>query len=220
MSEREIAGSYDAWAASYDSDANRTRDLDAVVLREVFVARTFAAILEVGCGTGKNTGFLAERGAAVHALDFSAGMLAKAREKVASPRVTWTVADATQPWPLPAASVDLVTCNLVLEHVAHLAPIAAEAARVLRPGGEWFVCELHPCRQYEGTTARFHRGDAVTQIGAFVHHVSDYVQAGLGAGFQLVDLHEHWHATDTNRPPRLLAVHFRLTAAAPRQPRS
>lgn len=211
MSERGIAGSYDAWAASYDSDDNRTRDLDAAVLREVLAARTFGTILEVGCGTGKNTGFLAERGAAVHALDFSPGMLAKAREKVASPRVTWTIADATRPWPVPSASVDLVTCNLVLEHVEHLAPIAADAARVLRPGGEWFVCELHPCRQYEGTKARFQRGDAVTQVHGFVHHVSDYVRAGLGAGFQLTDLGEHWHATDTGRPPRLLALRFRTS---------
>jgi ubiquinone/menaquinone biosynthesis C-methylase UbiE len=53
------------------------------------------------------------------------------------------------------ASVDLVIGNLILEHVSNVAPIFAEAARVLRPGGVMYSCELHPYRQLRGGQAHF-----------------------------------------------------------------
>jgi ubiquinone/menaquinone biosynthesis C-methylase UbiE len=210
-----IAAAYDAWAASYDTDANRTRDLDAEVLRVTLRARRLGAALELGCGTGKNTAFLAAIAERVVAADFSPGMIAVARAKVHAPNVRFVRVDATAGWPLPAATFDLVTFDLVLEHVADLRHVAAEAARVLRPGGELFVCELHPFRQYEGKQAHFVRGDAVHTVPAFVHHVADFVAAGLGAGLQLVELREHWHTDDAGRPPRLLSLRFRAAPASP-----
>ena len=57
----EIARAYDRWARTYDTDANTTRDLDAEVLRRSSLAIDGRDVLELGCGTGKNTGWLAER---------------------------------------------------------------------------------------------------------------------------------------------------------------
>jgi malonyl-CoA O-methyltransferase len=205
---REISGLYDEWAASYDTDDNPTRDLDARVLEEVFAGRAFGTIVEIGCGTGKNTGFLASRAADVRAFDFAPGMLAIARRKITAAHVTFAAADVTKPWPIATGSADLVTCNLVLEHIEHLATVAAEAARVLRGGGELFLCELHPFRQYEGKQARFRRGGRLKRVPAFVHNVSDYLVAGGGADLRLRDLREWWHADDIARPPRLLSLHF------------
>ena len=48
------AHDYDAWAPSYDTDQNATRDLDAIVLRQAALAIEGRDVLELGAGTGKN----------------------------------------------------------------------------------------------------------------------------------------------------------------------
>lgn len=197
------------WSQTYDRDRNLTRDLDYAVTRTVFADLGFNSVVEIGCGTGKNTAQLATIAAKVHALDFSASMLAKAREKVSSGNVTFTVADLTLPWPCTAQSADLVACNLVLEHIGDLAFVFAEAARVLVAGGRFFVCELHPFRQYQGAQARFQRDQAVTEVPAFVHHLSDFTNAADANGFVVERFQEWWHEEDQDKSPRLASFMFR-----------
>ncbi len=76
--------------------------------------------IEAGCGTGKNTPLLARISCSVLSLDFSPGMLAKARTRVQQPHVQFQQADLLQPWPCGHAVADLVSCNLVLEHLERL----------------------------------------------------------------------------------------------------
>jgi malonyl-CoA O-methyltransferase len=167
-----IQSAYNEWSASYDTDENLTRDLDQKVTRETLANLNFKSILETGCGTGKNTSFLSQIGAKVHALDFSPGMIEKAQEKVKAENVKFSVADLTQKWPGQDAAYDLIVCNLVLEHIEDLSFIFSEAYRVLEPGGKFLVNELHPFRQYEGKKARFSSEAGVIEIPAFVHHIS------------------------------------------------
>ena len=70
-----IQKAYDTWSATYDSDENRTRDLDRVVTEKTLANSRYKSILEIGCGTGKNTRFLSQIGERVHAIDFSEGMI-------------------------------------------------------------------------------------------------------------------------------------------------
>ena len=205
-----IQAAYDAWSATYDDDANVTKELDARVTRETLGRLAAQCVLELGCGTGKNTAFLAERFAHVTAVDFSNGMLARARAQVAADNVAFVAADITARWPCNQASIDLATINLVLEHVADLPAIFQEAARVLRPDGHLFVCELHPFRQYLGSQARFERAGETTRIDAFLHHVSDYLSAANAAGFALLELREWWHENYGPQIPRLVSFLFRL----------
>jgi ubiquinone/menaquinone biosynthesis C-methylase UbiE len=203
-----IRDAYTAWSPTYDTQENPTRDLDARVTRELLGERRRANILELGCGTGKNTAFLARIGERVQALDFSEGMLALAREKVRTANVTFTVADLTQSWPVPNRSIDLIVCNLVLEHIEELSPIFAEAVRCLVPGGEMFVSELHPFRQYQGTVATIAGDGTLTRIDAFIHHISDFLAAARAHGLTLRRLDEWWREPDRARPPLLLTLLF------------
>ncbi|MDX1931082.1 MAG: methyltransferase domain-containing protein [Capsulimonadales bacterium] len=205
----DVRDGYTRWAATYDTDRNRTRDLDERVTRDALSGRRFGSILELGCGTGKNTRLLAEIGDAVLALDFSEGMLAQARAKVNAPHVTFATADLTNPWPCAAASVDLIVGNLVLEHIADLAFIFAEAARTLKPGCEFLLSELHPFRQYLGTKANFAQDGERVELTAFVHHISDFTNAAADAGLSLLRLGEWWHEEDIDAPPRLITLRFR-----------
>jgi ubiquinone/menaquinone biosynthesis C-methylase UbiE len=203
-----IQKAYNEWSQTYDTDRNLTRDLDQRVLQETLADRHFNSILEIGCGTGKNTTSLAQIGTYVHALDFSEGMIEKAREKVQARNVKFSVADLTQKWPCENAAYDLIVCSLVLEHIADLSFIFSEASRVLARGGRFLINELHPFRQYEGKQAVFQGGEGVTEIPAFMHHISDFLSAASGNGLALMKLSEWWHEEDKNKPPRIISFLF------------
>ena len=203
-----VAVAYDAWSEVYDSAANRTRDLDAVVLRRQSFTLAGLDVLELGCGTGKNTAWLASQAASVLALDFSAGMLARARARLPAAHVRFVEHDLRDRWPADDGAFDRVVGNLVLEHVEQLGPIFAEAARVLRPGGLAFFCELHPFRQLSGGQAHFMRPDSgeVVHVTAHVHDVADYLNAGCAAGLRLVGAGDWRDDDERGSVPRLLST--------------
>lgn len=206
-----VARAYDRWAASYDVDRNATRDLDAQVVRKVPLEVGGRDVLELGCGTGKNTAWLGERARTVIALDFSAGMLATARRRIRASHVRFVRHDIRRRWPVRGSSVDAVVGNLLLEHVRQLGPIYREAARVLRPGGQLLLCELHPDRQRQGSQAHF--TDAAigrtVRVTAYRHTVGEYVNGGIGAGLCLRHLGEWLEpGAPSDAPPRLLSVLF------------
>ena len=204
-----ISDAYTRWSGSYDLDRNLTRDLDQIVTRQELGRQRCGDILEIGCGTGKNTALLVEIGRQVLALDFSDGMLERAREKIDAPGVTFGRVDLTQSWPCKSESVNLIVCNLVLEHIEDLNFIFAEASRCLVDGGTFFVSELHPCRQYQGSQARFTAGpSSQVAIEAFVHNISDFFEAARLSGLTVARFNEWWHPEDQGRPPRLATFHF------------
>jgi malonyl-CoA O-methyltransferase len=207
-----IQDAYTDWSITYDSDRNLTRDLDQRVTKETLANRQFHSVLEVGCGTGKNTLLLAQLGERVCALDFSVGMLKQAQRKIQSDRVLLAVADLTKAWPCKTESVDLIVCNLVLEHVRDLSIFFSEARRSLVTGGQLFICELHPFRQYQGTKANFRRGQETIEIQAFVHHLSDFTEAAGQNGLSVHSFREWWHEADQNKPPRLVSFMFEKRA--------
>jgi ubiquinone/menaquinone biosynthesis C-methylase UbiE len=213
----QIAEAYDQWAETYDTDQNRTRDLAGKILRQVDFDLVGRNIIEVGCGTGRNTEWLTRARSGLSgllALDFSEAMLARARARVNDSRVRFVQHDVRGKWPVADDSADVVIVMLVLEHVERLEPVFAEAARTLRAGGEMFICELHPARQLLGKQAEFTNAKtgAHTRVTAFLHATADYLEAGMSAGFKVLNKGE-WRDADSpvDAPPRLLSLHFRLT---------
>jgi malonyl-CoA O-methyltransferase len=204
----DIQNAYDQWSDIYDSDNNLTRDLDSTVTRNLLASRHFGSILELGCGTGKNTAFLAQIGTNVHALDFSEGMIHKASEKVKAENVRFEIADLTTRWNCEDGIYDFISCNLVLEHIEDLPHIFSEAERVLYPNGRFLINELHPFRQYEGSKAGFEKDNKTIRVDAFVHHISDFVRAAKNIGLKLEMFNEYWHQEDRGKPPRLVSFLF------------
>jgi ubiquinone/menaquinone biosynthesis C-methylase UbiE len=200
---------YAYWSATYDADRNLTRDLDQVVTKASLADLRFRSILEIGCGTGKNTPLLAQIGENVCALDFSAAMLDQAKAKPRSDRIHFVLADITRPWPCEDRSFDLIACNLVLEHIRDLSFIFSEATRVLADVGRVFVCELHPFRQYQGTQANFQRGNETVAIPAFIHHISEFLESAARHGLSLQNFKEWWdEEAEQTKPPRLVSFMF------------
>jgi len=200
---------YNAWSESYDTMRNRTRDLEAKALRESLPAVPFHEVLELGCGTGKNTEWLLTKAALVIAVDFSEEMLAKAKEKVRANKVQFRQADLREEWGFTEREFDLITCSLALEHIENIGFIFAQAFRVLKPGGHFYFGELHPFKQYLGSKARFETEGGTFVLECFVHHVSDYFRAAKAQGFACVELKEWFDEEEPDSPPRLLTMVFR-----------
>jgi len=98
--------------------------------------------VEVGCGPGRMTAALAERFDRVLALDVSPAMLEQARANVRNTNVEFRAVSGERLDGVDGASVDVVVCYLVLQHLASRALVVtylSEFARVLRPGGEAYV---------------------------------------------------------------------------------
>ena len=183
---------YDAWAKVYDTDGNPLIALEEPVVRAWLGDVAGRRIADVGCGTGRHAVWLAEAGAEVVALDFSDGMMSRARTKVGSGRVRFCRHRLPDPLPLAEGSCDQVLFALVAEHVEQLAQAFGELARVLAPGGQVIFTALHPAMNLAGITARFFdpdTGDEV-RVEAFEHSVADYVNAALGGGLTVAEMVE------------------------------
>lgn len=200
--------SYNAWAASYDAMDNETRDMEAQVLRNTFLNPHYGNILELGCGTGKNTGWLSQKADFITAIDVSSKMIEKAKEKIHAENVLFKEADITTDWPVTPGWANLITCSLVLEHVEDLEGIFGEASRALKRNGKLYICELHPGRQYTGSRARFETENGFQSPPVFTHHLSDFLNAAKENNFKLLDLNEHFDEEDRKNVPRLLSLVF------------
>ena len=204
-----IRQAYDRWSSHYDTNENRTRDLEATALREVLSPLTFRECLEIGCGTGKNTVWLTENAERVTAVDFSEEMLAHAKRKVISENATFVQADITSEWRFAAGTYDLITFSLVLEHIENLDFVFVQAASAVSRGGYVYIGELHPYKQYGGTKARFDTGDGTQVLDCFNHHVSEFTQTAVKYEFEIVDLNEFFDDDDSTGVPRVLTLLLR-----------
>ena len=116
---------------------------------EQFVARlnlpAGAKVLDVACGTGNLAIPLARQGAVVTGVDIAPNLLVQARERAAAQNLTITFdeGDAEQ-LPYPDASFDAVVTMFGAMFAPRPAIVAAELARVLKPGGLLAMANWNP----------------------------------------------------------------------------
>src|SRR4029077_227297 len=105
---------YDRWAEIYDVEQNPLISLEEPEVDRLLGDVGGLDIVDVGCGTGRHAVRLAARGANVVGVDFSDGMLARAREKDGASAVRWVAHDVNAlPLPLADRAFDRVLCALV-----------------------------------------------------------------------------------------------------------
>ncbi|RIV40098.1 class I SAM-dependent methyltransferase [Micromonospora radicis] len=97
-----------------------------------------ARVLDAGCGTGRMSRYLADRGCRVQGVDLSPGMITMARR--ANPDLAFAVGSLTDlPYPDHRFDGVLLWYSIIHTPPAGQPRIFAEAARVLRPGGHLLV---------------------------------------------------------------------------------
>jgi len=99
-------------------------------------------ILDIAAGTGSSSRPLADKGADVISLDFSAGMLAAGKKR--NPDLTFVQGDALH-LPFPDQEFDVTTISFGLRNTQDPRAALAEAHRVTKAGGKIVVQEFsHP----------------------------------------------------------------------------
>jgi ubiquinone/menaquinone biosynthesis C-methylase UbiE len=183
---------YDRWAEIYDGDDN-----PLVALEEPWVDRLLGdvsglKVSDIGCGTGRHALRLAAAGAIVHAVDFSEGMLARARAKAGTMNIVFHAHDLAKPLPFADEAFDRVVCGLVIDHIADLGGLFREMRRICRPSGFVVVSVMHPAMMLRGVQARFRDPASGREIrpASCCHQLSDYIMAASQAGFAFDHLSE------------------------------
>jgi SAM-dependent methyltransferase len=169
---------------------------------ELLPALAGERVLDIACGQGRMSRYLAGLGAEVVGADISGAMLSKAR--AAGPEdIAYVRADVTrQPEWWDGRWFDGCTCELSLMDIDDLAGALSTVTTVLRPGG-WFVASIvHPCipasehglsswppgegydREGWWISPDHNPGGARIRVGATHRKLSTYLNALLDAGLE------------------------------------
>lgn len=187
-----VQRAYDRWAQIYDHEDNPLQLLEGPAVRTALGDVKGLLALDLGCGTGRHSLWLASNGAHVTAIDFSSGMLEQAKSKPGAESIQFIQHDLHRPLPFESGSFDLIVSGLVIEHLESLDPFFSEAYRVMKSNGRAVFSTLHPAMFLRGTQARFTDPDSgeLVQPGSFTHSVGSIVMSANRAGFKLHEVIE------------------------------
>lgn len=184
---------YDRWSQVYDVHTNPLILLEEPVMQALIGDVRGMDVLDVGCGTGRWSLRLAEGGARVTGIDFSQGMLARAREKPGAAGIRFLAHDLHALFPFGSATFDRVVCALVLDHIRDLRRFFDEMGRVCRGDGAIVVSTMHPAMMLRGVQARFTdpATGAKLHVDSASNQISDFVMGACAAGLTIEHIAEY-----------------------------
>ncbi len=180
---------YQEWSDTYENSVEDEMDIRLLNRIDGIDWQTIHEAVDLACGTGRIGVWLKHKGIdAVDGVDFTEGMLSKAREKgIYRQLLPRNILD-TQ---LASETYDLSVEVLADEHFSDLRPLYDEAARITKNGGFFIIVGYHPHFLMNGLVTHFHRADGeAIAIESYVHLFSDHFKAGKTAGLTLLEVEE------------------------------
>ncbi len=210
---------YDTWAKTYDEDINSTIHMDELYFHKFWGDLKNKKVLEIGCGSGRNTQKLLKSGHDIIAIDISQNMLEKAKSKISSHNVNFICGDFIH-IEIKDNDFDFAIISLVLEHIENLNQFFEKAFSRLKSGASIFISEIHPQRMQNGSGARFIDREKNIEVRArsFSHKEEDFENAAKISGFEIVqksifygtsnlaNIHNEW--AKYNCKPMILVYEF------------
>jgi len=209
----DVRAPWDAMASYWDEkmEANKTwqQGLVEPAVARVLDLRAGERVLELACGNGRFSRWMAGRDASVLATDFSEPMLERARAHGGD--IEYRQADATDEAALvslgPAGSFDAVVCNMAIMDIVDIEPMARAVAVLLAPQGRFVFSTLHPAFNSSPGTARIleQTDDDTGVVRKYFLRVSRYSTPVTGRGVALenqpqIQWYFHRSLSDLLRP--------------------
>lgn len=136
--DRETLSAYDSDAATFAQDWHDQpppTDLHAIVQTYFIKGET----ADIGCGSGRDTAWLAANGFPAQGFDASDGLLEEARRRY--PHLTFSHAELPDLPGVASAGFDNVLCETVIMHLGReqIAPSVRRLLDIIRPGGVLYL---------------------------------------------------------------------------------
>jgi len=224
-----VAEGYERWASIYDANPNPLLACEERYLLPLLTDLRDKSVLDLACGTGRWLERLFAQGCkSAMGIDCSTAML---RVAVLKRGVRGRLARATcEDLPLPSAAFDLAICSFALGHIRDLGPMVRELGRVMKPGADVFVSDLHPEAYAHGWRVGFRDVRGAVQIEGRSRSVQEIVGAFCSNDFQSLKQESVWlsepeqpfflqagksHAfVEACQLPAVLVCHFKHTQSA------
>lgn len=138
------------WDDLHGEAGNRFhRELVSPAVERLLALQPGEQVLDIACGNGTMARRLAELGAAVTAVDFSAELIERARSRgqVDGSPIVYAVVDATDEDALVAIGAgrfDAVVCTMALMDIPVIAPLYRAVVQLLRRDGRFVFATAHP----------------------------------------------------------------------------
>jgi ubiquinone/menaquinone biosynthesis C-methylase UbiE len=178
---RDVAAAYDIAAPLYPDELAPGSVSRAMLERFSPLLPAGAWVIDIGCGAGRSTRWLGERGYAVMSIDVSLEMLRRTRWGRPD---AWIARADMRALPVASASFDGLTAFFSLVHIpkAEVPRVLQEFRRVLRRGGTMLVSVRR---------GRNDTGGSTKWADGYVLHFTDFVEDELeellgDAGFRVV----------------------------------
>lgn len=178
------------WSSVYDQQTNPLLSLEERFLSEFLRPVRGLDVVDIGCGTGRWLERLASRDpGSLTGVDSSPAMVDRARKKL-GPSATVLVGDA-ESLPLRNSSADLLVASFIASYVPDLSRSVAEARRVVRPGAQVYLSDLHPatasaCKWKRG----FKSAGTDVELATYPHSLTEVIGCFEAFGFEVSSLLE------------------------------
>lgn len=190
--EIDVKRGYDLWSDIYDETPNVVLETEGDMPLEMLGEIEGKRILDAGCGTGRWSIRLADKGAEVYGLDFSEGMISKARKKAGEIGldIDFRQHDLTERLPFGDLFFDDILCSTVIESIQNIRPLFEEFGRVLRKDGVLVITTIQPLLRKRETPV-FEVGNKEYKIPDKVDHfLEDYFHLLRENRFRMEDVRE------------------------------
>ena len=231
--KNELMAQWEAMAQDWISQvedgttSHREGMLDAWML-DVVGDVAHRKVIDLGCGEGRFSRTLAEHGALVTGVDLCLPFI----EYATSHRVAgeaYLIGDMEDLHEVPSAEFDLAVSYVTLVDVPNMQSAVSEAFRVLRPGGRFVVCNLHPMvsaspgwikhggrRLHYPIDRYFDEGERTIPLQedrslvGFHRTLSTHIRTFLNAGFVIEDLREPMPTEEQARQYAVVSDNLRV----------
>ena len=182
--------------------------LDAVIFNELGCVKEMR-ILDLGCGDGRFSRLLAQRGAFPTGVDQCDAFIAHANKYKVNSNETYYVGDAHHLTQFGDHAFDCVVSYITFVDFVDISAVVAEVSRVLKKSGKFIVCNMHPVllcgdsslkdnvkgKTLFDLTHYFNEGPITfeiysTKLTSFHRTLSTHIQTFLKNNFSLVNLIE------------------------------